>query len=274
MRPGIAAAVLATTLVFPASAAAQVSGDVQVTVNPAVAGKGSKVSVTATGQATSSGQEAPKTISLLAARGFRTDLAAVAARCTDSQRKAFDCPAGSRIARGSAQGEATFLLQRIPFTATMEAFLMRPFQPGDIAGVAVVVRASGGQRRTGRGRILPVGGTGPFGVEMRFEELPTLTVPPGASARLDRLELTVGADRSVRERRRIKRRKRKKSGARKSAAARKKRRKRRRYRYVRVRHHLINNPRTCAGSWPYQVRVTFPSAPEVVRDGTVACSSR
>jgi hypothetical protein len=261
MRFAPAALVLVAALAIPAGAAAQLSGDVKVIVNPPVAGKGSTVNVTATGQATGTGQAPPTRISVLAARGYKADLAAVGGRCTDDQRKALRCPADSRIATGSAEGEATFLLQRFPFKATIDAFLMRPLQPGDIAGVAVAVRGTG-QQGAGRGRLLRVGGGGPFGIELRFDELPQFQVPAGASAQLTRFEMTVGADRRVREKRRLKRRR--------SST----RRKRRRYRYVRVRHHLIRNPSTCAASWPFQVRVTFPSGPEVVRDGSVACTSR
>jgi hypothetical protein len=268
VRAAAAATTLAAALALPAAAAAQVAGDVNVTLSPPVAGKAARLSVTATGQATSTGQQPPKSISLFVARGFRVDPRARGEVCTDEQRKALRCPAASRIASGSAEGEATFLLQRFPFRATIEAFLMRRLQPGDVAGVAFALRASGRQS-SGRGRLLRVGGSGPFGLELRFDELPSFQVPVGASAQLTRFELTVGANRTVRERRRIKRRAQKKALTRKQ-----RRRKRRRYRIVRVRHDLIRNPATCPGSWPFQLRVAFPSAPEVVRDGSVTCSSR
>ena len=46
----------------------------------------------------------------------------------------------------------------------------------------------------------------------------------------------------------------------------------RRRRKVRIRrYYLITNPTTCAGSWPYQLRATFPSNPDVVSDGSVPC---
>jgi hypothetical protein len=265
MRAAAAAGLLAVALALPAGAPAQPAGEANVSLAPAVAGKASRLSVTASGQATNTGQQAPSSISVLVVRGFKVDTRARGALCSDDQRKALNCPAGSKIGTGLAEGEASFLLQRIPFRATIEAFLMRPLQRGDIAGVAVVVREQNtGRQGAGRGRILPVRAGGPFGLELRFDELGTRQLPVGASATLNRFELSVAAHRTVRRKRTIRKRVRTRHGIRI-----------RRKRVVRKRRHdLLRNPKACAGTWPYQVRVTFPSAPEQVRDGSVACSTR
>ena len=159
------------------------------------------------------------------------------------------CPAKSRVATGSAQGSATFFGQTFPISITIEAFLAPKVDPGDIAGVAIVAREqSTGRGGSGTGRLLPLVG-GPFGLELRFDEIPTGEVPAGVTVQLDRLDLTVTASRTVRL-------KRKRKG--------KPRRKR--------TYHLIRNPGACSGAWPYQARVVFPSS-ELVRDGSVACTS-
>ena len=245
---------LALALGVVAGAGAQTSEDVTVTLDPALAGKPSRLSVEASGEAASSGQELPRSLSLFIARGFRIDPRSRAKRCSEEQRMDTSCPAQSRVATGSLQGSATFLGQTYPFSATIEAFLAPRADPGDIAGVAIVVREqSTGRSGSGRGRLLRVADDGPYGIELRFEEIPQVDVPQGVSVKLDRLELSVEASRTVRLKRR-----------------RGNRRRANRPRRTR-RYHLIRNPPTCSGAWPYQARVTFPSS-ELVREGSVACS--
>ena len=253
---------LAMLLAFPASALAQ-QGDVTLTLTPASPGKHSRLSLHASGEAVSSGQQAPKSVSLFITRGFKLDPRARAGRCTAQKADAFDCPITSRVATGSAQGEVT--LPPFPtyhFTATLEAFLAPRAQPGDIAGVVVLAQASG-RRATIHGRLLPVAGSGPFGAELRFEnfDVAQQQAPVGASAKLTRFDLSVEARRRVRKVRVVRRRVHTRHGT-----------KVRRRRKVRIRrYYLITNPPTCTGSWPYQLRATFPSNPEVVRDGSVVC---
>jgi len=230
---------LVVCLALPAAASGQASGDVKVTLDPAVAGKPSRLSVVASGQATSSGQESPKSVSLLITRGFQIDPLSRAERCSAEQAD---------------------------FTATIEAFLTPKVQPGDIAGVVVQVREpKSGRQASIQGRLLTVSDNAAFGDELRFENFDSMqqALPPGASARLDRLELSVEAHRTVRKTRTVKRRVRTSHGRTRVVRRRK----------VSVkRYDLITNPRTCTGAWPYQVRVTFPSS-QMVRDGSVPCSS-
>jgi hypothetical protein len=237
----------AAALVLSTAVGAQSAEDVTVTLDPAAAGKPSRLTVVASGEATSSGQEQPQSLSLFIARGFKVDPRSRAKRCSEQQRLDLSCPAESRVATGTAQGSATFFGQTFPFSATIEAFLAPRAQPGDIAGVAVVVREqSSGRTGSGKARLLRTGDSGPFGIELRFDEFPAADVPAGVTVKLDRLELSVKASRRVR----VKRPRRKP-----------------RYR----RYHLIRNPRECSGSWPFQARVQFPSS-ELVRDGSVACT--
>ena len=77
----------------------------------------------------------------------------------------------------------------------------------------------------------------------------------------DRFELSVAAKRKVRKVRIVKRRVRTRRGVRIK-----------RRRKVRIkRYYLIRNPRTCSGSWPYEVRLDYPSGQRVV-SGSVSCT--
>lgn len=238
-------------LALPAAALAQ--GEVTVTLTPAKAGKPTRVSLKATGEAVSSGQEAPKSVSLFIARGFRFDSRARAKRCSAADAKAYSCPAASRVATGSAEGEATVpVLGVVPIAATVEAFLTPRRQRGDIAGIVVLAKESrSGQRALIRGRLLRVATAGQFGTELRLEsfDVGQQTAPPGTSAKLNSFAVSISARRKVR----------KPVGRRRKLRVR--------------RYYLLRNPRRCTGSWPYQLRAAFPTRPEFVRDGSVRCSS-
>lgn len=251
---------------LPAGAHGQASGDVSVTLDPAVAGKASQLSVVARGQAVSSGQQSPKSLSLRVLRGFRIDPRSRAARCSADQARAFECPKESRIAVGAAVGEATVApFPPIAFTASIEAFVARPVQPGDIAGIVVQVREpKSGRQGSITGRLLRLSGDAIFGTELRFDDIGLGgDIPPGASIRIDRFELRVEAHRTVRRVRTVKRRVTTSSGTRVQ----------RRREVTTTRYDLITNPLECAGSWAYQVRATFSDS-ETVRDGVVPCSNR
>ena len=255
MRAGACAALLTAALLgVPASAAAQVSGEVNVRLDPARAGKASRLSLEAGGSAVSAGQQAPRVVSLFITRGFRLDPRARATTCSEEERRRLVCPAASRIGAGAADGEATYLLQRFAFRVTFDVFLAEKAQRGDVAGIAVVAREEqSGRSGSGRGRVLRSGDPA-FGYELRFDSLATSQAPPGATVDLRRLALEIGAHRTVRRKRTVRRR-----GTRR--------------RVVRKRRYdLIRNPRTCVGSWPYRVRATFHDS-EAVRDGSVACSA-
>jgi hypothetical protein len=220
---------------------------------PNVAGKGSKLVVDVEPPA-SGGSESPSAAVMAIARGFRFDRRARKRRCTEQQARDFDCTVESRIGRGSAEIEARGLLVpdgRQTFTASIQIFLAAPFQRGDLAGI--VFQASEprtGTRRSSNGRLVRVAGGGPFGTELRLEGLPTPpSPPPGVTVELKRVEFRVGAGRTIRRRRTVRRRVRTRRGV----------RIRRRRVTRRIRRHLIRNPRRCRGSWPYELRLAFPS---------------
>ena len=229
------------------------AADGTIEVAPNVAGRASELHVDfrPTPEQNEQARNA-QAIVIAAARGFRVDPRSRRRRCSEEQARQFECPEASRIGAGQADGTASIGGGSQSFTASIDVFLAPPPQPGDVAGIVVQFREpQSGQRGQARGRIVRVP-TGPFGVEVRFEDLAGLTPSlPGVTITVDRIQLRVGARRKV---------------------VRIIRRDGRRIRRVR-RYTLIRNPRTCAGSWPYQVRGRYPDREEV-RDGSLACASR
>jgi hypothetical protein len=214
---------------------------------PDVAGKPSRLEVDVSPQQVGAPSEPAQSVVLAIARGFVID--------------------PRRVGRGTVEGNASGLL--VPggsqdFTATIDLFIAGPPQPGDIAGlVAQASEPRTGLRGTATGRLVRVA-QGAFGTELRFDQLPGVQrPPPGVTITVKRVRLAIGASRRVRKVRIKKRRVRTRRGT----------VVRRRRLVKRIRYHLIRNPRTCAGSWPYQVRVGFPSG-EQVRDGSVPCRGR
>ena len=235
--------------VVPA-ALAQSEGDVQVAVKPAIAGKPSHVSVEASGAAAGSNDELPSAVVLRIAQGFKIDRRARSKRCSKQQAADFDCPDRSRIGRGTADVTVHGPLlgpNGRSGTAKIEAFIAARKTKADIAGVVVQISESQtGERGTGTGRLVRLPSNGTFGAELRFDDFPEVDPPPGYRVELDRLTFRAGAKRVV---------KKKRDGVVKKR-----------------RFNLIRNPRTCAGSWPYEVRVTF-SGGDQVRTGSVPCTN-
>jgi hypothetical protein len=155
------------------------------------------------------------------------------------------CPAGSRIRGGTAKATVTSNTGAFPpqhITITTDLYLMAPLQQGDIAGVAArfTVNATG-QQGHAFGRVTKIP-QGKYGIQTRFVKLDTsLTPPAGTKAHLDRINLTFGAKRTVQ-----------KNGK-------------------PVTYHLITNPQTCPGTWPYQVTLGYPTGSDVVVNKSGPC---
>ena len=203
------------------------------------------------------GNESPRAVSLLGTRGLKIDRRAVAERCDDAQADRFDCPAASRIGTGSAQGRAEGPLVpggRFDFTAAIDVFLAPPREAGDTAGVVVQVsEPQSGQRFIAKGRIFR---NSEFGWETRFEGLAGGgELPPGVTIKLDRVQLRVVANRTVRKRVTVRR-----NGKRRRVVK-------------RIRYSFLRNPRTCRGAWPYRLRVEYPDRADEY-DGTLPCRPR
>ena len=257
-RPRIRIALFALlALAAPAAATAAEAPPGAVRLSPDLAGRASELRVEISGDALApAGGEQPRALSLFGTRGLKVDARAVARRCTDAQADAFDCPAASRIGAGSAQGRAEGAL--VPgggfdFTASIDVYLAPARQQGDVAGVVIIVREpQSGQRFNGKGRILKVA-SGAFGSETRFEGLSGGgQLPPGVTVRLNRVEMRVGARRTVRRKVTVRR-----NGVRRRVTK-------------RFTYSFLTNPRTCTGSWPYRLRVEYPGRTDDY-DGNVPC---
>jgi hypothetical protein len=219
-------------------------------VEPNTAGKPSKLIVDLTPPAS---QPTPTAAVLAITRGFRIDRRARKRRCSSTQASNFSCPAKSRIGRGSAQITAkSALFGSQTYTATLDFFLAPPPQAGDKAGVVVQANEpTFNIRRSSTARLVKLGGSGPFGYELRSDTFPIpQNLPAGITVHLDRLQFKIAAKRKVKK---VKR----KANGRKVV-------KRRRY-------YLIRNPKTCPGSWPYEVRLTLPSGQQTYT-GQLTCT--
>lgn len=234
-------AALPGSLLLAGAVSAQSEGTLTVRAIPDLAGAPSQILIDASGQQFESGQELPRSIVVDLARGIRFDARAVRSRCSDEQAEAFACPADSRIGGGEAEGTITGPL--VPggsqeFSATIDLFL-GPARSGERAGLIVQVREQRtGFRASARGSVVPVR-TRRFGTEVRFGFPAQPPLPPGATLNVERVSVTIGAERRVNGRRRT----------------------------------LLRNPRTCRGSWPYRIRVVFEDR-TVRRNGAVRCRAR
>lgn len=247
--------VIASVLVAASLPAVAFAKGPIVKLDPNVAGRASHLRVDA--YPGSPGQGV-RSVVLSAARGFKFDPRARAARCGAAKASKFECPAASRIGGGTATGSATGLVipgGRYDFKASIKSFLAPPQRKGDIAGVVFQVTEPGsGQRGTVTGRVLRVS-DGPYGLELRFENLGAAAPSyPGVTVSIDHVVLRAGASRTVVRKRTVTR-----DGRRVT---------------VRKKHRfdLITNPPKCTGWWPFRVTVGYGDHNEETF-GQARCSS-
>jgi hypothetical protein len=251
-------AVLAAALAVPATA--QTPGD-PVRFDPSVAGKASHLIVDVrSAEDPQANGRSPQSVVMAVTQGFKFDPRARSERCSDAQAKAFDCPGNSKIGSGTANITASNGVFTQPLVADVQIFLAPPVKSGDAAGVVLYVKErSTGQQGTTTGRIVKTSGS--FGLEVRFEDLAgAQQAPEGFTVRIDRFQTDVGASRY--EKVKVCCKTVKKNGKKKKVKYLKK-----------VRRDLIVNPKTCGGSWAYQVRLRYSATEESVRDGAAPCSA-
>jgi hypothetical protein len=262
VRRPLAIAALAVAGLLAVPATAQIPGD-PVRVEPNGAGKASHLLVDVRGsEDPKANGRAPTQFAISATQGFKFDTRARADRCSDSEAKAFNCPGDSRIGSGVANATASNGVITQAVTADVSIFLGPPRQSGDAAGVVVQFKErSSGSQGSIFGRIVKLGSSGPFGLEVRFDELGTANeaAPEGFTVRIDRLQAEVGAART--EKVTVCCKTVRKNGVKKKVKYKKK-----------VRRDLIRNPKTCDGAWEYQVRLRYSASDESVRDGSTTCS--
>jgi hypothetical protein len=208
---------------------------------------------------------APSSIVLAILRGFKIDVKSRGARCSDAAAQSFQCPAASRIGSGHAIVNArSFFLPAAgtDLTVSIAAFLARPAARGHLASVVLLVNEPITRvRRVLRGRLVRLP-SGPFGHELSIDVSGIAGTPAGVTLTVRRFQMRVGARRTVRQVKIVRKRVRTRTGTR---LQRKRVVRRRRY-------NLITNPRACAGTWPYQVRVAFPGR-ESTLTGAMSCTA-
>jgi hypothetical protein len=247
----LALVVPAGALAFVTSAVGQ-SGALTISLDPNLVGRPSALVIEADGESGQSDGRVPKSVILSVQRGFKLDPRARAVRCSPRQARNFNCPEASRIGSGRAVVTASGAI--IPggsqdFTASIGLFVAPPPRTHDVAGVVVAVEEpTTGQRGTATGRIVRRG-SGPYGYELRFEDLSAgQSPPPGITIKLKRLDLRAGARRNVTVG----------SGDRRH----------------RVTFSLITNPLACDGTWNGHATLSFTDGSSLERDLSSTCRRR
>jgi hypothetical protein len=217
---------------------------------PSRAGSGSRLVVDFDPSRGAPAGRLPQSLTVALARGVRFRPRAARA-CPSAQADRNECPESTRIGRGHIEVNFSGYLRpgdNFDSISRIDAFLARPFQAGDVAGIYFrLTELSSDRRSSFTARVVRVGVGGRFGLELRIVGLPSTEPPFGIQADFKRLALVLRARRRIRVRRVVRRRVRTRRGTRI--------RRRRVVRRVRVR--LFRNPRSCAGSWPYELRVGF-----------------
>jgi hypothetical protein len=215
---------------------ATADGPATITVDPNEAGKGSRVTLDVRPP---KANQNPRSLVTRVVRGVRFDPRARAKKCSKSQAKEHNCPEKSRIGGGNV--DATIRggpLGGSKATTEMDLYLAPPQKDGDRAGIVVnfKVQATGAQGYViGRVKMLK---SGPFGLAAIFNGLDTAVPTGGFNVHVDRVRLSFGAKRTV-------------DGK---------------------THHLVKNPKSCDGSWEYEIRIGYPDGSKVPADGSIACT--
>lgn len=218
------------------------------TISPNRAGKGSHVSFDIKPDGGN-----PKSIVIRVARGFKFEPRAVAARCDQSHAQANTCPANSKIGDGSTDAtvhQDAGVLPDTHLTAAVDLFVGPRLQSGDVASVVIHYKEPKTKQEgslTGR---VTKGAPKPFDLTVRFDKVDQAFKPPaGFSVRIDRLQASIGAHRTV------------KKTVKKNGKKRKKK----------VHYNLITNPKKCNGSWPYEIQQVFAGS-SPTSSGSAPCT--
>jgi hypothetical protein len=222
----------AAWLVLAAAAGAQVIS----TAKPAKPGKATRLSFEADATAPPMAGRIPKGLTFTAPAGYRVDFRAVTKRCTQLQAKLDECPAKSKIGKGTLVVEVT--------------------QPGQVRNVNVPLSFYLKSKRAviavaflAGTRVVPGRISASRGMVLEFNPLPDPPVFPQVSYRLLSVSVEIGAKRRVVTR-----------------TARKKRR--------RVVRSFLRNPAKCSGSWASSMTFTYSDGTNDVLPAPTACAGR
>jgi hypothetical protein len=219
-----------------------------VTVTPNVAGKPSHVSFDIKPDGGN-----PKTLIIRATRGFKFEPRAVAKRCDPAHAKANKCPAKSKMGDGTTDvtvHQNAGVLADSHLTVAFQIFVAPPVKAGDVSGVVVHYKEpQTKQEGSITGRVYK-GAPAPFDLIIRFDKVDeTVKAPQGFSVRVDRLQASFGAKRTV------------KKTVHKNGKTKTKK----------VRYDLVTNAKTCNGSWPYEIEQVFANS-NPTTSGSAPCT--
>ncbi|HWE11630.1 MAG TPA: hypothetical protein VG325_19945 [Solirubrobacteraceae bacterium] len=239
--------------VLAATALAAPADTVSLTLSPSKAGRRSTVHVLAQGPFPGVSGGATSVV-VDAARGFKADPRAVSVLCSAAQASARACPAASQIGHGTIATHVTTSIGAGSgdYNITADSYLAPKQQAGDIAGVVLLAStqtATGPQYFDTTGRLLKPA-SGPYGVELRFDNFPAVQSPvPGVTltATVNSIELFAGASRKV------------------TTGTGKHRRTK--------TYSLFTNPPTCRRTWTGRFMAVFTTG-TVTRTLTTACTRR
>jgi hypothetical protein len=239
--------------VSAATALGAPAGTVSLSLSPSKAGRHSTVDLLAQGPFPGVSGGATSVV-VDAARGFKADPRAVSALCTAAQASARACPAASQIGHGDIKTHVTTSIGAGSgdYDIATTSYLAPKQQPGDIAGVVLLATtqtAAGPQSFDTTGRLLKPA-SGPYGVELRFDNLPAVASPiPGVTltVTVNSIELFAGASRRVT------------TGTGKHRKT--------------TTHSLFSNPPTCRGSWTGEFTAVFATG-TLTRRLTTACTKK
>jgi hypothetical protein len=228
---------------------AAAAGSVTITLSPNKVAKASRLKVLAQGPFQAFSQ-LPKSVTLYAQRGFKSDPRSVPKKCTSTQTNPTPCPPKSQIGTGDANVHVVTNVgvgtgdYDVPF----KIFLGPPEQAGDLASLVIqgsVTTPLGTQNLTGTGR-LKVLHHGPWGMEL-IADVPQMQPPAGVTitVTLNRLSFSAGATRVI-----------------KAGEGRKRRAR---------RVSLITNPPKCKVNWKAQLVATFTTGNPVTFPLTTTC---
>jgi hypothetical protein len=214
-----------------------------LTVDPNEAGKGSRATLDLYPP---DPDRDPRSLVLKVARGAKFDARATTAKCTKQQAADERCPSKSRIGGGNA--DVTAKIGALPpqqVDVKIDLYLAPPPRQGDKAGIVVHAKEpQSGQEGHVTGRVTPIA-AGKFGLQASFANLDKAFKPPnGVQTHVDHMKLTFGKSRRIE----------KPNG-----------------KHVRV--HLIRNPKTCDGSWDYQVVIGYSGRPAYTVNDSTPCTS-
>jgi hypothetical protein len=236
-------------VVSATTALAAAAGTVSLKLSASKAGHHSSVNLLAQGPFPGVSGVATSVV-VDAAHGFHADPRSVSVLCTAAQASARSCPAASQIGQGDIKTHVTTSIGvgSGEYDIVAKSYLAPPQQAGDIAGVVLLATAqtaAGPQNFDTTGRLLKPP-SGPYGVELRFDNFPTVTPPPGITftVTVDSIELSAGASRSVTTG----------TGSHRKTTT----------------HALFTNPARCRGSWTGKFTAVFSSG-TLDRSLTTAC---